>query len=250
MADRSARKLAGSVGLAFLAGFVAVLIFHQGMLGLLHALGVTPGAPFNLGRTAPFGIPEVVSSAFWGGIWAVALSLVLRRLSGPPYWLAAIVFGALVLTAVAWFVVQPLKGQSALAVAAVSRHGRSVGQRCVGHWNGDFVAPLPVLEIARTAPAAYHHRSQSTRIRGPCGVRRLRWLQETRPDRARWPMARPRGSTALPSGCANAAGAALGCRWRRIRQPELKRERFRSRLVREVHAEDISRHGRAIADLT
>lgn len=114
MADRSARKLAASLGLAFLAGFVAVLIFHQGMLGLLHALGVTPSTPFNFGPTAPFGIPVVVSSAFWGGLWAVALLLVLRHLSGPSYWLAALVFGALVLTAVAWFVVGPLKGQPLL----------------------------------------------------------------------------------------------------------------------------------------
>jgi hypothetical protein len=114
MADRSARKLAASLGLAFLAGCIAVLIFHQGVLGLLHALDVTPRAPFDFDRTAPFGIPEVVSSAFWGGIWAVALSLVLRHLSGPSYWLTALVFGALVLTVVAWFVVQPLKGQPLL----------------------------------------------------------------------------------------------------------------------------------------
>jgi hypothetical protein len=115
MADRSARKLAAWVGLAFLAGFVAVLIFHQGMLGLLHVLGATPRTPFNFELTAPFGVPVVVSAAFWGGIWAIALSFALRRLSGPSYWIAALVFGALALTAVALFVVEPLKGEPLLS---------------------------------------------------------------------------------------------------------------------------------------
>jgi hypothetical protein len=84
------------------------------MLALLHGFGVTPRTPFNFGPTAPFGIPVVVSAAFWGGIWGAALSVVLRRLSGPSYWLAALVFGALVLTAVALFVVEPLKGEPLL----------------------------------------------------------------------------------------------------------------------------------------
>ena len=113
MADRSARSLATSLA-AFMAGALAVLIFHQGMLGVLYALGVTPAKPFDFQPTAPFGIPAVLSSAFWGGIWAIALSIVLRRLSGPFYWLAALLFGSLVLTAVAWLVVQPLEGRPLL----------------------------------------------------------------------------------------------------------------------------------------
>lgn len=109
MPNRSAPQFAASIGLTFLAGFIAVLIFHQGMLGILHALGVAP-RPFNLRPTAPFAVPAVISSAFWGGIWAIILALVLRRLSGPSYWLTALLFGALALTAVALFVVAPMKG--------------------------------------------------------------------------------------------------------------------------------------------
>src|SRR5688572_23051576 len=99
MVDRSARSRATSFALAFMAGALAVLIFHQGMLALLYALGVTPAKAFDFQPTAPFGIPAVLSSAFWGGLWAIALSIMLRRLSGPSYWVASLVFGALVLTA-------------------------------------------------------------------------------------------------------------------------------------------------------
>ena len=33
--------------LGFVAGFCAVLIFHQIGLGLLHLIGVTPGIPYD-----------------------------------------------------------------------------------------------------------------------------------------------------------------------------------------------------------
>lgn len=52
----------------------------------------------------------MISAAFWGGIWAIALAFVIRRLSGFSYWLTALLFGALALTAVGLFVVGPIKG--------------------------------------------------------------------------------------------------------------------------------------------
>jgi hypothetical protein len=110
MPNRPAPQFAVSTGLAFLAGFIAVLIFHQGAVSILHALGAAP-APFNFTPRAPLGVPAVVSAAFWGGVWAIALAFFVRRLSGLSYWLTALVFGALALTAVALFVVGPIKGQ-------------------------------------------------------------------------------------------------------------------------------------------
>jgi hypothetical protein len=61
--------------------------------------------------TAPFGIPQIWSLAFWGAVWGLVLAFVTRRLDGPPLVFAAIGFGAVVPTIVAWFVVAPLKGQ-------------------------------------------------------------------------------------------------------------------------------------------
>jgi hypothetical protein len=94
---------------AFVAGFLATLIFHQGMLALLHVLGPAP-APFNMTPTGPLGVPAVLSLAFFGGLWGMFLWRVLCGTRGARYWIRAIVVGALAPSAFAWFVVMPLKG--------------------------------------------------------------------------------------------------------------------------------------------
>jgi len=94
---------------AFVAGFLATLIFHQGMLALLGLLGPAP-APFNMTPTVPFGIPAVLSLAFWGGLWGIVLWLLIRTAVGARYWLLAAVIGALGPSIVAWCVVMPMKG--------------------------------------------------------------------------------------------------------------------------------------------
>jgi phosphotransferase system glucose/maltose/N-acetylglucosamine-specific IIC component len=98
--------------LAFIAGFVSVLLFHQGMLALLHTVNFTPRAPYPTAPTQPLGISQIWSSAFWGGIWGLIWVVIAPRFQkNKSYWLAALVFGAIVPTLVAWFVVAPLKGQ-------------------------------------------------------------------------------------------------------------------------------------------
>jgi hypothetical protein len=96
---------------AFVSGFVSVLVFHQGALALLHALHLTQSAPYPMKPTAPFGLPVVWSLAFWGGVWGVILSVALARVRGSAFIVAATIFGAIFPTLVAWFVVAPLKGQ-------------------------------------------------------------------------------------------------------------------------------------------
>jgi hypothetical protein len=57
----------------------------------------------------PFGIPAVISLAFWGGVWGVIMMLLIARRRGAAFWIAAILFGAIFPTLVAWFIVAPLK---------------------------------------------------------------------------------------------------------------------------------------------
>jgi hypothetical protein len=95
---------------AFLAGFLSTLVFHQGVLAILRGAGATPRKPWVMAPTPPFGIPSVLSLAFWGGVWGIALWLMIRRSSGPRHWLLAVVLGAVLPTVVALFVVFPLKG--------------------------------------------------------------------------------------------------------------------------------------------
>jgi hypothetical protein len=94
---------------AFAAGFVSTLTFHQGTLALLHVAGLWPKPPFPMTPTAPFRVPAVISLAFWGGIWGVLTWLVIRHQTGADYWLAATVFGAILPSIVALFIVFPAK---------------------------------------------------------------------------------------------------------------------------------------------
>ncbi len=101
---------AGSIVTAFVAGALAVPIFHQLLFLLLYLMGIIPIPPFSFKPTAPLGVPEVISSSFWGGVWGVVLVLVLPRFfSGRGYWLASAIIGGLALTVVYMFVVVPLK---------------------------------------------------------------------------------------------------------------------------------------------
>jgi hypothetical protein len=96
---------------SFAAGFLGTIFFHQPALFLLKLAGITPRGPYPMNPVPPFGVPAVISLAFWGGVWGIVLWLVLRRRAPSTYWTVAALFGAIVPTLVAAFVVAPLKGQ-------------------------------------------------------------------------------------------------------------------------------------------
>ncbi len=95
---------------AFFAGFLSTLVFHQGVLAILHGAGATGRRPWVMTPTPPFGVPSVVSLAFWGGLWGVVLWRMIRGASGPRHWLLALLLGAVLPTLVALLIVLPLKG--------------------------------------------------------------------------------------------------------------------------------------------
>lgn len=95
---------------AFGAGFLSTLVFHQGLLAILHLLGVVPVAPYNLTASAPLGVPAVLSLAFWGGLWGLPLWWLIRFKRMGLYWAVSLLFGAIAPTVVAMLLVFPLKG--------------------------------------------------------------------------------------------------------------------------------------------
>jgi hypothetical protein len=98
--------------IGFIAGFIAVLLFHQGMLALLHAMDFTARTPFPMQPTQPFGVPQIWSLAFWGGIWGIVFAAFFGRTTrGAAFWIGSLLFGAIGPTLIAWFVVSPMKGQ-------------------------------------------------------------------------------------------------------------------------------------------
>jgi hypothetical protein len=112
--------------LAFVAGFLATLIFHQGVLGLLYLAGRVAVTPWNMTPVPPLGVPAVLSLAFWGGLWGILLWALIRSRRGAAFWGLAIVLGALLPSLVAWFVVFPIKGialNPAMIVGALLLNG-------------------------------------------------------------------------------------------------------------------------------
>jgi len=96
--------------LGFVAGVIAVLIFHQGMVIALHAIspGWVPFAAFRTTPVPPFGVPTIVSNCFWGGVWGAIFGLLLPRFTW-PHWLCGLILGVIAAMA-GWFIVAPLKG--------------------------------------------------------------------------------------------------------------------------------------------
>jgi hypothetical protein len=105
----------------FVAGALSVLIFHQGLIGLLHAMQVLPRPPYGMAPTEPWGVPQLWSTVFWGGAWGVLLAAALGRMAGARLLVAALIFGAVLPTLVGWFVVAPLKGQPMASGFVLSR---------------------------------------------------------------------------------------------------------------------------------
>jgi hypothetical protein len=117
----------------FLAGAISVLAFQQGALAILNAIGFTPATPFGYGKTQPFGVPQVWSMAFWGGIWGLVYGIVEKHFADDAaYWIMAILFGAVLPTLVLWFVVFPLRGQP--MAAGWDQHRMALHAMLHGAW--------------------------------------------------------------------------------------------------------------------
>ena len=97
--------------LSFLAGFVSTLVFHQTVLLLFKVVHLTTRSPWAMKPVPPFGVPSVISLAFWGGVWGIVLIAAIARARDSSYWLTAALFGGIFPTLVAGLVIQPLKGQ-------------------------------------------------------------------------------------------------------------------------------------------
>jgi hypothetical protein len=101
-----------------------------------------------MAATAPFGIPQVISLAFWGGVWGMLFAMVENRFPrGALYWLSAFLFGAVFPTLVAWFVVAPLKG---LALAGGWQMNRMMtGLLINGAWGIGTALLLVLMDRSR-----------------------------------------------------------------------------------------------------
>ena len=110
----------------FLAGALAVPLFHHPVLWLFNVAGMIDRMPYSMDPTKPFGVPQWISLSFWGGVWGLILLLVIGRMTGAKFLIVALLFGAIAPTLVAGFVIAPLKGQATGANAKMALIGFSV----------------------------------------------------------------------------------------------------------------------------
>lgn len=93
----------------FVAGALSVLVFHQGVVLLANQWGLGPPA-YSLAPTSPFGVPQLVSSAFWGGLWGILWAVIASRLESGSRFGFAFLFGAILPPLVVVALVVPLRG--------------------------------------------------------------------------------------------------------------------------------------------
>jgi hypothetical protein len=98
--------------IGFLAAALAVITFHQGMIGLLYVAkipGLLVGAPpYPMRPIPPLGIPATMNLMFWGGLYGLVFGLLAPRFRW-PLWLCGLLTGILA-SLVGMFVVAAIKG--------------------------------------------------------------------------------------------------------------------------------------------
>jgi hypothetical protein len=93
--------------LGFVAGAIAVLTFHQGIVAALYEIGWASFAPFRTTPVPPFGVPVIVSLCFWGGVYGAVFGLLMPRFT-LPLWLCGLILGVIA-ALVGMFIVAPIK---------------------------------------------------------------------------------------------------------------------------------------------
>jgi len=110
----------------FLMGALGVLVFHQGVIFLLHhygnnipavvnTLGRVAGPGWNLRQMMPsppipgLAIPQFINQMFWGGLWGIVIAAMIRWTRFPMV-LGGLLIGIFGCVGVAVTLVAALKG--------------------------------------------------------------------------------------------------------------------------------------------
>jgi hypothetical protein len=86
-----------TLAIGFAAGALSVIVFHQGMVLLLHLMKQVPNFPWNTAtfRGGPIPIPVIVNQMFWGGAWGAAFAMVAGAIPVAHNILRGVIFGLL-----------------------------------------------------------------------------------------------------------------------------------------------------------
>jgi hypothetical protein len=95
------------VAIGWIAGAVSALTFHAFTWWLFYAIFGMGIPPYPM-RPNGFGVPLIISLAFWAGVWGIVMVLAAPRLK-QPFWIVCLIV-SVAASLVQIFVVPPLRG--------------------------------------------------------------------------------------------------------------------------------------------
>lgn len=107
-------SISGQALTGFIAGSLSVVTAFFATWAALRGAGILPASAPPVWsmepRIPPFGVPRAINLAFWGGVWGLALNVLFASLRGFGYWFTWLLFGAIVVSAMAIWGVPYIKG--------------------------------------------------------------------------------------------------------------------------------------------
>lgn len=94
--------------LGFLAGAIAVVTVHEIVNFVLLQAGIFPRIPWSMEPAAMTGLPQIVSDAFWGGLWGILFVLIVDNIPGRSMVIKGLVFGIVGPAIIGVFILVPL----------------------------------------------------------------------------------------------------------------------------------------------
>lgn len=144
----------------FVAGAIGVLTVHQALLWILHRVGFAPWPAYRLAPTRPFGIPYMLSAAFWGGLWGIVIFRVsaAQRTEGRAVVVAILIAALLPTLAGAVLVVLHVGSISSTDLGTTPKVQALVASLIV---NGGWGASVQLIGAALTRRFAGRERDQA-----------------------------------------------------------------------------------------
>lgn len=97
--------------LGFVAGAIAVITVHQGIVWTLTEIGLIKSTAWSLSPVKPWGVPVLFNGMFWGGLWGALFAAVHDKLPGGAMWLKGLLYGIFITIISNWTLLPLIKGQ-------------------------------------------------------------------------------------------------------------------------------------------
>lgn len=100
-----------NLALGFIAAAIAVVTVHQAIVFGLTAAGYLKAESWSLKPMGPFGVPTIVNSMFWGGLWGILFAAIWHVLPSNIMWIKGLIFGLLITLLSNWIFLPLIRGK-------------------------------------------------------------------------------------------------------------------------------------------